>query len=149
MIPTKYIWLVIWCSDLNISIFHQQNIFWISSPITWTFFCSQMFFSKFHIYMKVRNMLKRLRNQFPDFCDCLFLRYGRFCTHNWFFFRWILSIRSHNPKNENRKNRKINFSCVSTHCALFMSIWPLLKIFILREEFYAYSSWFIVGWNNI
>ena len=28
----------------------------------------------------MRNVLKRMKNQFSEFCDHLFLRYGRFCT---------------------------------------------------------------------
>ena len=50
------------------------------------------FFFKFksgQIYMK-----RAIRNQFLDFCNFQFLRYGRFCTENWSIFFMILSTNS-------------------------------------------------------
>ena len=45
-------------------------------------------FKTVHIYMKYAECVKRMKNQFSNF---YFLRYGRFFTHNWSIFRWILS----------------------------------------------------------
>ena len=92
---------------------------------------------------KLRNVLKRIKNQFSQFCDFQFLRYGRSKslesseTHfdlvasrfgakiNYFghftpIFHTILRIlNDHISKTENCKNRKIDFSFVSEHFATF------------------------------
>ena len=74
---------------------------------------------------KIRNVLKRMKNQFSDFCDFYFLRYGRFCSQNRpIFYEFWVQI-DHNSKT---KNRRIDFSFLPAHCARFLKIWPLLSV---------------------
>ena len=78
-------------------------------------FSTIFFFKNGLIYMK--NVFKRMKNQFSDFCNFSFLRYGHFCTQNWSMFQWIWSTKLSITQNKNRKNRKIYFLFVSAHCA--------------------------------
>ena len=54
------------------------------------------------------------------------LWYNRFL---WIFGRWkhLRIVNKINHKKKNRKNRKIDFSFVSAHCASFIKIWTFLR----------------------
>ena len=77
-------------------------------------------------YWKMRYVMNRKKNHVSDFSDIYFSSYGQF----WSFlhpnhpnFRWIFTI----TRKINRKNRKINFSFDSAHCASFMKIGSKLR----------------------
>ena len=63
---------------------------------------------------------------------CHFHKRCTMCWNEWkinfpiFIFR-CRHKNDHNSKNENWKNREIDFSFVSAHSASFIKIWPLLR----------------------
>ena len=89
---------------------------------------------------KVRNVLKRMQNQFFDF---YFLRYGNFCNQNMVNFRWIFLK---NSKNKNRKILKYDFSFVNN--PTFTFYWVHLPSQGIHF-FVACDHWSTTEWNRM
>ena len=108
---------------------HQKN----KNQIFYIFFCSMLnkkksiFFSKvFKFTWKMRNVLKRMKNQLADF---YFSSYGHLCTQYMVNFQWNFT---HNSKNKNHKKNLIRFSFFSVHSELTVpsisiQMWQLLR----------------------
>ena len=73
---------------------------------------------------KIRNVLKRMNNQFSDFCFSEMVVFVLIIDPFSINFEYKID---HNSKNRNRNYRKIDFSFVSRHCTSLMKIRPFLS----------------------
>ena len=111
----------------------------------------EFFFSKvFKCTWKMRNVLKRMKNQFSDFWDLNFLRYGHFCTQYCQF-----SMNFHdNSKNKNRKtifylNQHIAHpSLKREQNGAYISL-GISRIFQLKWRQIVLSAWYETSKNSI